>query len=175
MSLGLSSQRFAGLMAFITLLGAFLVPVFTVLAWLVLDSMNGFVADFPRYVPPVSAWGQVAGLILATSGAVLQAYGLLGLRRTFLEAAAGRWLSIPAVLGFRRFAWVSVAMVFFSIVRESAYSMIFSWHNPPGSRVMTITFGSEQLAALFTALLLVFAAHVFAAGREVEEENRAFL
>lgn len=170
-----SLQGFARVMAFVTLAGAVLVLATAVLAWVFLNALAGFVPDFPAHPGELSLGARLAGLTVSLLSAAIQVYGLLALRQTFLEAAAGRWLSLKSVIGFRRFAWVSVIMVFVGVVRASAYSVVFSWHNPPGSRELAISFGSQELGQLFTALLFVFAAHVFAAGREIEEENRAFI
>lgn len=77
--------------------------------------------------------------------------------------------------GFRRFAWVSLAMVFVSIVQASAWSVILSTGTPGVENQLTIGFGSGEITKIFTALLFVFVAHIFLAGRATDEENASFI
>ena len=173
-----STRRFARVMAWATLLGAAALPVFAAAIWVFLDDVaplamnSGFMAFDPG---TVGLWGRSSGFLVSLAGAGLQAWGLLCLRRTFLEAAEGRALSAVAVVSFRRFAWISFAAVFVGIAQHTGYVAIVSVSDPDVPNRIAVGVGSNELKALFTALLFVFAAHVFAAGREAEEENAAFL
>lgn len=171
-------RRFAQVMALITLIAAIALPIVAAVIWIFLDRLAPIV-DWNvggRFnLAEVGTGGRIAGFLVSFAGAGIQSFGLLSLRRTFLEAAADRALSQTAVMNFRRFAWVAMAMVFIGIAQKTAYILIFSVSDPGQPNQIAIGFGSNELAALFTAALLVFAAHVFAAGRRADEENAAFL
>ena len=66
-------------------------------------------------------------------------------------------------------------MVFVGIIQATAYSVILSMGDPAVQNVLTVTFATPEITALFTALAFVFAAHVFAAGRQAEAENEGFV
>jgi len=172
------ARRFAHVMAVITLMGAVALPIFQGGAWIFLDEFTALGVDdwgFSFDAASISTPARIAGFLVAVSSACIQAFGLMAVRATFMEAALGRALSLRAVVQFRRFAWISVVMVFVGIIQNSAYSVIFSWGNPEGSRQLEIEFGSNELSTLFVALLFMFVAHVFATGRKIEEENATFI
>jgi hypothetical protein len=173
-----STRRFAGIMARVTLLGAAALPVLAAAIWIYLDFFGRLAMDsgFMAFDPgAVGLSGRLAGFVVSLAGAGLQVWSLLCLRKTFQEAADGRALSAVAVFSFRRFAWISLAMVFVGIAQHTGYVAIVSMSDPDLPNQIAIRFGSGELKSLLIALLFVFAAQVFAAGREAQEENAAFL
>jgi len=118
---------------------------------------------------------QAALFPLIVIPAATYCWGLLGLRRTFLEAADGRTFSTPAVSGFRRFAVVSLIVVCANVIIEPAIFAIFTYADPnqPGS--LAINFGSEEIEAIFNSVLVFFAAHVFVLAKKTKDENDAFI
>ncbi len=172
------SGRFATALAMLTLFGAVAMPVTAALIWLFWDHLAPLAsAGLPRAydVTSLGAGARLAGFGLSLLGAAVQSYGLLGVRRTFLEAAAGRPLSAPAVGGFRRFAWVSLTMVFVEVVQRTGLIAIVSASDPNFRGALSIEVGTNELGGLFMGLLLVFVAHIFAEGKRASDENAAFL
>jgi hypothetical protein len=172
------SRRLAAVLAFVALLGAIALPIVAAAIWLFWGQLAPFASGNLQYafdLASLSAAARLAGFGLFFIGAAIQAYGLLGLRQTFLEAAVGRSLSDRSVLGFRRFAWVSLVMVFFAIAQRTGLIVIFSMSDPAHEGALSIQLGSTELKALFMALLLVFVAHVFVEGKQAKDENEAFL
>ncbi|MEO1241751.1 MAG: hypothetical protein AAFX54_07560 [Pseudomonadota bacterium] len=173
-----STQRFAALLAQLTLAAAAALPVIAALIWIFWDALAPLAAaqiGSPYDLTALGAGGRFAGFGVMLVGAALQAYGLLGLRRTFLEASRDRALSTAAVNGFRRFAIISLVMVFIGIVQRAALIIIFSLSDPAHQGALSIQFGTPELKALFMGLLLVFVAQVFAQGKKAQDENAAFL
>ena len=170
--------RLAAVMAHVTLLAAVALPLATAAIWIFWDQLAprgvGNLVHFYD-VTSLGLLARLAGFSLFLFGAGVQAYGLLGLRRTFQEAAAGNALSARAVLGFRRFAWVALAMVFIGIVQQTGLIAIISASDPARPGALSINLGTNELKALFMALLLVFVAHVFAEAKKTKDENAAFL
>lgn len=172
------SSRLSAFLAVATLLGAIALPLMTIAIWLFWDQLaplaagnRGITADLTS----LSAGARFTGFGLFMAGAALQSYGLLGLRRTFLEAANGRSLSTNAVNGFRRFAWVSLIMVPIGIVQQAGLSVIISLNDPTPGGSLSLQLGTPEISRFFMALLLVFVAHVFAEGKQMKDENEAFL
>ena len=169
-------RRFARYMAALTLAGAAAAPVLAGAIWFWMPevlALAGPGAPVSAEAAPLGA--RLAGFAVALAGALLQAAGLLSLRRTFLEAAQGRALSLAAVNNFRRFAWISLALVPVAIVQNTAYIAILTAADPSQPGRISINLGTNELEALFTGALFVFAAHVFAAGRAADEEVSSFV
>lgn len=171
-------QTFCRIMAWLTLIGmaaAILIPVgiwmspadYGVETWI-----DGLAAP---QIAALSEGQRAAGLSVSLIGALLQAVALWLLRQTFLEGARGEWFSLKAVRSFRRFAWLLLILVFVGIFQATAISVIASADNPPGEHSISIGVGSREMGALFNALLMLFVAQMFAAGREADEENAAFI
>jgi len=173
-----TSNRLAAFLSQITLIAAITLPVATAIIWLFWNELAAYAAGNLQHVYDVRELGagaRFAGFALFLVGAAIQAYGLLGVRRTFLEAAAGRAYSARAINGFRRFAWVSLIMVFMGIVQRTGLIVILSISDPSNQGALSVQFGSNELKALFMGLLLVFVAHVFAEGKQAKDENETFL
>lgn len=118
---------------------------------------------------------QVALFALLVFPTAFSCWGLVGLRRTFLEAADGRTFSTAAVSGFRRFALVSLIMVCLNLIINPAIEAIFTHADPTQPGAFSIVFGSEQFEAIFNAVMIFFVCHVFVLAKEAKDENDAFL
>lgn len=114
----------------------------------------------------------IAVLVLPT---LLVCYGLLGLRQTFLEAAAERTFSNKAVSGLRRFAFVSLVMVVVGVFQNAAMMAIFTYTDPNLPGELPIEFGSEELEDLFNTIMIFFVCHIFVLAKRTKDENDAFL
>jgi len=107
--------------------------------------------------------------------ALLMAFGLLGLRITFLEAAQSNALSQRAINGFKRFAWVSFLLLLINPFINFTMFLIRAFADPT-SLGGKISFSFEEIFKdLFMGLLLIFVAYIFAEGRRVQDENERFL
>ena len=171
-------DRFAALLATLALIGVIAFPMMAAAIWLFWDHLAPLAAtNLPSAydLTSLDASARLAGFGLSFAGAAIQSYGLLGLRRTFLEAAQGHALSARAVEGFRTFAWVSLILVFVGIIQRAGLIAVISSSDPAYQGALSIQFGSNELGAAFMGLLLVFVAHVFAEGKKAKDENDAFL
>ncbi|WP_428409681.1 hypothetical protein [Hyphococcus sp.] len=166
------------LLAGLTLAASIALPLAAMGVWLFWDQLAPASNDpaLPYYDPAaLGAGARLAGFALFLTGALTQAYGLLGLRQTFLEAAAGRALSLLSVYGFRRFAWVSLFMAAFAIVQRTGLIALLSASDPTKQNALSIQIGTPELKAIFMGLLLVFVAQVFAQAKAAKDENDAFV
>lgn len=170
-----SLTRFARPMAALTLIGLIAALVVGPLIWLLAFDWLMAVGGLPGTFGHLPMELRLVGAAVTLAGGALRAWGLAGLRRTFLEAAAGMPLSARAVLGFRRFARVELVLVPLGVVSHSLSMMIVTWFQPPGQRALPIAIGTPELVAAFLGLLLVFVAEVFAEGQRAADENAGFL
>jgi len=173
-----SGYSLATFFAYVTLFVAILLPIIAAAIWLFWDQLAPLASSNLPYdfdILGLSLASRIAGFVLFLLVALVQVYGLLGLRHSFTEAAQKRALSAKSVHGFRRFAWVSLAMVFVGVVQHTGLIVILSLSDPAHPGILDVQFGTSELKALFMAVLLVFVAHVFAEGKSAKEENEAFL
>lgn len=171
-------RTLAVILAGVTGAAAIALPLIAASIWLFWGELAPYAAGQigrPFDLAGIGPGARFAGLALSLTGALLQAFGLLGLRATFLEAAEGRALSARAIDGFRRFARVALIMVFFTIAERTGLVLIFSIADPEAPRTLAIEAGTPEIKSLFMALLLVFVAHVFAVAKRAKDENDAFL
>lgn len=174
----LPPRRLAATMAFLTLVTVVALPAASMVIWLFWQSLAIHLAGGSAYgydLTNLSAAARFAAFGLFFLGALVQAYGLLGIRRTFLEAAAGRSYSDRALGGFRRFAWITVVMVFVGIIQQTGLVAILSISDPARPGALSIQLGSEEVKALFMGLLLVFVARIFGEGKRAKDEIETFL
>ncbi|WP_027833750.1 hypothetical protein [Maritalea myrionectae] len=101
--------------------------------------------------------------------------GFAGLRQTFDEAAAGRWLSAMSVAGFQRFAWANLALLVYEIFGGAFLVTYVRLQQVPNQISFMFGLTTEFFTALFIALAILVVAHIFAAGRNAYEENQTFV
>lgn len=167
--------RFASTMATLTTIGIAASVTIGPVVWLFFIEWAAAAVGFRVQPQSFSIDLKLAGASIALLGGLIRAFGLVGLRRTFVEAASDRPLSERAVIGFRRFARVELLMVPVRIVQLAAFGYVVSLADGVEGGSIPISLGTQDVGAFFIALLLVFAAEVFAEGRLAVEENASFL
>lgn len=172
------SSRFAAILNRVTLVAAFALPCMAAAIWLFWDTLAPMAAPAAAAgldVTSIGISGRLGGFALSLTGALVQAYGLLGLAQTFEEGATGQALSARSVAGFQRFAWVTLLMVPLRIVLATGTALVISMTDSVPGNSLSLRLGTPELGALFMGLALVFAAQVFAQGHAADAENQAFL
>ena len=119
-------------------------------------------------LPP--AYRLLAFLVSMIPGAI-GVYGLMALRRLFGAYRDGAIFAAGNALDLRAFAFSVVGSVLANIVTGPVLSVIVSWHNPPGSRVLAVSFRSDDLAALFVGCLFLVVAWIMAEAQRLAEDN----
>jgi hypothetical protein len=195
MAIASGARRLAQVMAAVAAAGTVLTPVGVTAGWLVLAFVFrmtpeeiGANASAMSAVARVTQWGVhldevglvtrpalAAGWLVALLTAAPTVIALWSVRRTFLEAGAGRAFSEASVRGFRRFAWASLAAVLAGMIGESATGLAVTVLSPEIQNQLSIGIGSEEVGRAFGALLLVSVAHMFAEGRQMAEDVEGLL
>lgn len=167
--------RFASAMVMLTTIGIAASLTIGPIIWLFFIDWAAAANGFRVQPQSFSMDLRLAGAFIALVGGIVRAFGLLGLLQTFTEAASDRPLSERAVVGFRRFARMELLMVPIGIVQLAAFGYVVSLADNVEGGSVPIRFGTPELGAFFIALLLVFAAEVFAQGKRAADENASFL
>lgn len=126
------------------------------------------VASFP--------WWQKAGCVLLSSVPLLVlAHGLRHLRLLFKSYARREYFSAGAATHLGK-AGKSVGIwVLSSLICEPLLSMWSTMHEPAGHRVITLTFGSPYVVALFLSACIAVIAHILRQASELDSEHRQFV
>ncbi|WP_394713694.1 DUF2975 domain-containing protein [uncultured Desulfuromonas sp.] len=152
------------------------VPLYYLVFWVFINVLpTSFITVNTAVVPlvdnEVSPALQMAGFVASLLPLSALTYILLKVRRLFGHYKQGEIFSFSHVELFKKTAWGLVFWVVFSMIYDSAKSIIFSFGNPPGSRVVTVGFGSSEITTLITAGMVLMIAWVMDEGRLLHEET----
>ena len=114
---------------------------------------------------------QLIGFMTSVFPASALMYGLLNIRKLFSFYKEGIIFSFEHVGIFKRTSKALLLWVLLSMMYESAKSVVFSAGEPPGSRVVTITFTSAEMTTLLVGGMLLVIAWVMDEGRILAEEK----
>lgn len=170
-------HKFSKFMATLCAVVIVVAPLGLLLIWLNFPFLGPYMKQelgLPQDMPVPLESQLLAGLINFTRLGI-GLYGLIHLRRTFLEGAQGRCFSADAVSSFRTFAWAAVAYGIAAPIERTLVILAMTLGNPPGERMLSIGISSDHLLALFVGLLFVAVAHMFREGQRLAEENEEFL
>lgn len=121
---------------------------------------------------PLSIQLQVIGFVVSLFPLSALIYGLLNIRKLFSFYKKGIIFSYEHVNVFKKTSKALLFWVFFSIVYESAKSVLFTLGNPPGQRVFSVGISSPEITILVVAGIVFVIAWVMDEGRILTEENR---
>ena len=172
------STRLAGVMAGLILIFVIVVMVGVISFGVFTQSMANLVPEDSPYKLDLSEMTltlQASHFAVTVFPTAFSCWGFLGLRRTFLEASVGRTFSTAAVSGLRRFAFVSLVIVFIDAVFDPAATAILAQADPEGSAAFAVEFGADEAGALFNTLMIFFVCHVFVLAKRTQDENDAFI
>lgn len=98
-------------------------------------------------------------------------YGLMNIRRLFSLYMEGLFFSFEHVRILKQTSIALLSWVLLSMIYESAKSILFSLGNPPGQRVVSVSFGSSEITNLLVAGIVIIIAWVMDEGRIITEEQ----
>jgi len=117
--------------------------------------------------------------MLALASAMIPAgfnmWALWSLRRLFLLYAQGAVFSAGAMRALNAVAIALFAGEIVSVFAQAPMSLALTWANGPHHREICLSFGSEDVAALFMAGVVLVIARVMAEARRMADENAAFV
>ncbi|MEM8590098.1 MAG: DUF2975 domain-containing protein [Pseudomonadota bacterium] len=118
---------------------------------------------------------RILALVVAMIPIGLGVYGLYWLQRLFALYRAGTVFAVANSRCLKMFAWTQIISGLLQPVIGAALSVIISWHNPPGQRMLAITLDSNMLGTLLFGLLILVIAWVMGEASRVADENAQFV
>lgn len=122
-------------------------------------------------VAALTAATRVLAFLLTMVPGAVAVWGLVALRGLFDAYRRGAVFAPGNALRLRRFAVSVVVAAIAKIAIVPVMSVVLSWHNPPGSRAVSIAFGSDDIGALFVGLLFLVVAWIMAEAQRLAEDN----
>lgn len=121
---------------------------------------------------PLSIKLQFIGFTVSLLPLAALLYGVTNLRRLFALYREGIFFSFEQVLIFKRISKALFAWVLCSTIYESVKSVLFSIGNPPGERIISLTFSSPEITNLIIAAIVLVIARIMDEGRVLAEEQQ---
>jgi hypothetical protein len=133
-----------------------------------ISNLNIDVAGFP--------WWQKAGCVLISSVPLLAlAHGLRHLRLLFRSYARREYFSAAATTHLGKVGKSVAVWVLLGLLCEPILSVWSTIRAPVGHRVITLSFGSPDVVALFLAACIAVIAHILKQASELDSEHRQFV
>lgn len=153
------------------------IPLYYVIYWAFINSLpetliTKNIASAPLAPHPLSSKLRIIGFLLSLPPLSALIYGLINIRRLFSFYRQGVIFSFEHVNIFKNTSKALVWWVFLSMCYESVKSILFSMGNPPGQRIVSITFSSPEITTLVVAGIVFVIAQVMDEGRILTEEQR---
>jgi len=171
--------RASRIMAWLSLLGAVIVPAIVIVCFLFPDSMrildirlNHLGIDLIAAVP---LRDRLSALPFALLPAAIASFGLVALARLFRGFAAGQIFSASAL---RALSQVTAALfwnVLAAFVMQAPISFFLTYYRGAGHREISLGFGSDDVQVLFVAGATYVIARVMAEARRLADENESFV
>lgn len=171
-------RRFSAWMAWASGALALCLPVLVLLSWALMSPTN---LAIRANLPPGAVFGELAlwqralGAALTEVAALCMALGLWRARDCFKGFALGQLFTEQAVFGLRRFSVWMLRSALAALLGAPVLSVLLTFGNPPGTRMLAVGVGTDQLLLLFFAAVVWLMAAVIGQGRALAEENAAFL
>lgn len=115
---------------------------------------------------------QVIGFAVSLLPLSALMYGLMKVRRLFVLYMEGIFFSFEQVTIFKKISKALLSWVLLSMLYGSAKSILFSMGNPPGERVVSVSFGSPEITNLLIAGIVFVIAWIMDEGRILTEEQQ---
>ncbi|WP_024852008.1 DUF2975 domain-containing protein [Hydrogenovibrio kuenenii] len=121
---------------------------------------------------PLEVKFQIIGFLFALPVLLSLLYGLVNVDKLFIFYQKGVVFSYDQVRLFKNISKALIFWVVASTIYQSAKSVLFTLHNPPGERMITIGFGSAEVMILVVAALAILVAWTVEEGQHLSEEQK---
>lgn len=170
-------KKISAVFYIIMTLALVLVPIYYGAYWILINDFpasliqnNGNPADFIQNKLSLNL--KLTGFAVSVLPMISVSYIFFNLRKLFNLYRKGNIFSFEHVGIFKRTARGMILWVFFSIVYESCKTIIFSFNNPPGSRFISVGFGSSELTLVIITGIIFLISWVMDEAGKLDEENR---
>ena len=150
------------------------IPCVLVVIWAGFDL---WIAADPTLLPfgplpkPMPGASLLAGFAISLLPAGLTIFALERLRRLFGCYAQGVIFAAANSRHLRSFALSVIGLALLQPLTVALLSVALSWGNPPGQRMLTLSFGTPEISMLFVGTVFLVIAWIMELGRELAEEQ----
>ncbi|WP_322515558.1 DUF2975 domain-containing protein [Rhodopseudomonas palustris] len=124
---------------------------------------------------PLDAGNQaLAAIIIAVPVAVL-VWGLLNVRALFGDFARGRVFTAATATHLQRFGIAVAAQGALGPLTATVLALVLSLGNPPGQRLLVLTFSSNDYISVIVGGVLIAVAAVMREATRIADENASFV
>lgn len=134
-----------------------------------LDDVNIDEASMPSLPLPWST--RLLGLAVTLLPLGVGALSVWWLIRLFSCFSAGEIFTENTVKYIRFLGWTMVAGVVVDPIYESLLSIVLTFHNPPGERMVTVSLESTDFEQLLTAGIIILVSWIMEEGRKLRESD----
>lgn len=113
---------------------------------------------------------RLVGFLVYLPLVLLQTYWLWQLKGLFGCYAKGKIFTADNTTYIRRTALAFLGIAFISILVSTATTLVLTANNPVGHRILSLTFGTQQISDILTGLVLVVIAWIMDEGRKLKED-----
>ena len=171
-------RRVSRVMSALCLIGMIGLPISLALGWWYPQVLGGpYPATEGLWGAPsdLPALNRLLGFLVSMIPAGILMFGLARLRAMFGLYQAGEIFSIRSARCLKQFAATVLLQVLLAPLAGAAHSVIVTFGNPPGERMLTLSFGSAEYSAILLGGLLLVIAWTMGEAATLAEENRQFV
>ncbi|MCG8543216.1 MAG: DUF2975 domain-containing protein [Alphaproteobacteria bacterium] len=167
-------QRISLIMQYACTLAALAIPVTLAIMWATFESWAPTHPELINIRPlpsPVPATTLVLGFLIAMIPGGLTIYAVWRLRTLFGLYARGLIFTAENIRCLRGFALAVLGFALAKPISGSLMSVALTMGNPPGQRMLSVSFGSSEATTLFIGCVFLVISWIMDEGRELAEEQ----
>ncbi len=166
-------QRLSMRLGLVFNLGIYVLPVLTILYWLNYNAMPLFMRNDIGYVEAAADLllnSRCLALLGSVPLVVVAVRALINLRQLFFLYETGVYFQGENVRRFRMLGRLAFWEIAADMVYKSVLSVALTLNNPPGERLLSITFSSDYVKLLVVAIIINLIGMVMDEARKNHDE-----
>lgn len=159
-----------------------LLPIFLVIFWINAPtpiSLDGektgiflnFIPNGIKILHPLAAKTKQLGFLISLIPLIIQLLILYFLIKLFHQFSTGDIFSIKNIIYIKRIGYTLLFGQLLGTIHQALITAVLTWHNPPGHRIISISFSGTNMAIVLTALLLILISWIMTEGYKLKEEQ----
>jgi len=158
-------------------------PILLIIFWIKMPSSVSTIAANHgvtiSYIPeglkilhPLSTSTKILGFVISLIPLSVNLFILYFLIYLFKSFEKCEFFSRQSVSCIKYIGYVLFIGQLVSPIYQALLSAALTWHNPPGERMVSISFSGTNLGILLTALLMILVSWIMTEGHKIKEDQR---
>ena len=123
----------------------------------------------------VEQWQWYVLWVISLLNILIGLVGLYYLHRAFAKFAQGELFNLMNSTNIRRFSVLLFVQVLAKPLYHSLSSVVLSWNHGPGEKILSVSFGSQEIVTLGLAMVLWVISDLLISGSKLQTENKQFI